>query len=75
MATLTVNELAEQLETSPRTTRKFLRSITPKDEQPGKGKRWSIEKRDIRGLKKKFSDFELEHMRQTADEVDASTED
>lgn len=74
MATLTVNELATQLETSPRTTRKFLRSITPKDEQPGKGKRWSIEKRDIRGLKKKFSDFELEHMRQTADE-DASTED
>ena len=68
MATLTVNELATQLETSPRTTRKFLRSITPKDEQPGKGKRWSIEKRDIRGLKKKFSDFELEHMRQTADE-------
>lgn len=74
MATLTVNELATQLETSPRTTRKFLRSITPKDEQPGKGKRWSIEKRDIRGLKKKFSDFELEHMRQTEVE-DASTED
>ena len=74
MATLTVNELATQLETSPRTTRKFLRSITPKDEQPGKGKRWSIEKRDIRGLKKKFSDFELEHMRQTADEVATETE-
>jgi hypothetical protein len=65
MATLTVNELATKLETSPRTTRKFLRTITPKDEQPGKGSRWQIEKRDVRSLTKKFADFQLEHMRET----------
>lgn len=59
MAQITVNELATTLEASPRTTRKFLRSITPKEEQPGKGKRWQIEKRDIRGLKKKFQDFQV----------------
>lgn len=79
MAQITVNELATTLETSPRTARKFLRSITAKDEQPGKGKRWSIEKRDVRSLTKKFADFQAEHMRSAdqaaADgEVDTETE-
>ncbi len=75
MAQMTVNELATKLETSPRTTRKFLRSITPKDEQPGKGSRWQIEKRDVRGLVKKFADFQKEHMQSPAEElVDAETE-
>ncbi|WNO27756.1 MerR-like helix-turn-helix DNA binding domain protein [Microbacterium phage Huwbert] len=74
MAQMTVNELATKLETSPRTTRKFLRSITPKDEQPGKGKRWSIEKRDVRGLVKKFADFQTEHMRGVDDDAVAETE-
>lgn len=63
MAQIQVTELAQELETSARTARKFLRSITPKDEQPGKGGRWKIEKRDIRGLKKKFTIFQEEHMR------------
>ena len=71
MAQINIKELAETLETSPRTTRKFLRSVTPKDEQPGKGGRWSIEKRDIRGLQKKFQVFQEEHMRNAAeDEVE-----
>lgn len=55
---ITVNDLATELNTDARTTRKFLRSITPKDEQPGKGARWSIEKRSVRGLKKQFTDFQ-----------------
>lgn len=63
MAQIQVTELAQELETSTRTARKFLRSITPKDEQPGKGGRWKIEKRDIRSLKKKFTTFQEEHMR------------
>jgi hypothetical protein len=74
MAQITVNELAEQLETSPRTARKFLRSITPKDEQPGKGSRWQIEKREIRGLVKKFATFQTEHMRGINDDAEAETE-
>ena len=57
MATITVTDLALELNTDERTTRKFLRSVTPADEQPGKGSRWSIEKRDIRSLKSKFSKF------------------
>lgn len=58
MATITVTELATELDTDARTTRKFLRSITPADEQPGKGARWSIEKREVRSLKSKFAKFE-----------------
>lgn len=58
MATITVTELATELTTDARTARKFLRSITPADAQPGKGSRWSIEKRDVRSLKSKFAKFE-----------------
>lgn len=74
MAQITVTELAEQLETSPRTARKFLRSITPKEEQPGKGSRWHIEKRDVRGLVKKFATFQTEHMRGEVDDHSDETE-
>lgn len=57
MATITVQDLAQELGTDARTTRKFLRSVTPKDDQPGKGSRWSIEKKEIRSLRKKFTAF------------------
>lgn len=58
MATITVAELATELGTDPRTARKFLRSITDADAQPGKGGRWSIEKREVRSMKSKFTKFE-----------------
>lgn len=75
MATITVTELAENLDTTPRTARKFLRSVTPEDKQPGKGGRWQIEKRDIRSLKKKFEDFLSEHTRQdTPEPAEEATE-
>ena len=54
MATITVTDLATELNTDARTARKFLRSVTPSEEQPGKGGRWQIEKRDIRSLRSKF---------------------
>lgn len=60
MATITVTDLALELNTDPRTTRKFLRSITPADAQPGKGSRWAIEKREVRSLKSKFTKFTAE---------------
>jgi len=74
MAQIKVTELAQELEANPRIVRKFLRSITPKDEQPGKGGRWQIEKRDVRSLKKKFSDFQAEHMRSASDDADGEVE-
>jgi hypothetical protein len=58
MATMTPAELATELGTDARTTRKFLRSITPRDAQPGKGSRWSIEKKQLRSLRTKFAAVE-----------------
>ena len=57
MATITVSDLALELDTDARTARKFLRSVTPADAQPGKGSRWEIEKRDVRSLRSKFTKF------------------
>jgi len=57
MATIDIATLATELDTDARTTRKFLRSITPADAQPGKGSRWAIEKREVRSLKSKFAKF------------------
>lgn len=42
MSTITTNEFAVHLGTTPRQARKFLRSVTDRDAQPGKGSRWSI---------------------------------
>jgi len=71
MATITVSELATELGTDPRTTRKFLRSITDADEQPGKGGRWSIEKKSVRSIKSKFAHYteELEAKRAANDDA------
>jgi len=57
MATITVSDLALELDTDARTARKFLRSITAADAQPGKGSRWAIEKREVRSMKSKFTKF------------------
>lgn len=60
MATITVAEFATELGTDARTARKFLRNITDADAQPGKGGRWSIEKREVRSLKSKFAKYTAE---------------
>lgn len=72
MAQITVKELSEELGTDGRTTRKFLRSHTEKDSHPGKGGRWSIEKRDVQGLKKKFKAWD--EARRTDEEPGTETE-
>jgi hypothetical protein len=55
--TIDIATLATTLDTDPRTARKFMRSITPADLQPGKGSRWAIEKREVAGLRKKFTAY------------------
>lgn len=55
MATINITELATELETSPRTARKFMREVTPAEEHPGKGGKWAIEKRQVRSLRSKFT--------------------
>jgi len=60
MATINVSESATIIEATPRDARKFLREVTPDEEQPGKGGRWAIEKRDIRSLRSKFAKWDAE---------------
>lgn len=57
--TMTPTEFAATVESDGRTVRKFLRSITPKDAQPGKGSRWSLPatKREVTKLQKQFREW------------------
>ena len=50
--------LAVELGSDARTVRKFLRSITPKEDQPGKGSRWGIEKKHLRSLRTQFAKWD-----------------
>lgn len=53
--TLTPKELAVELDATPRTVRKFLRSPQGMDMKVGKGQRWAIEAKNVRSLKTRFS--------------------
>lgn len=57
MATLTTTEIAADLDTTPRTLRKFLRADAKAqgNTTPGKGSRYAIEKRDMRALRSRFA--------------------
>jgi len=70
MTTLNISELSISLDTDPRTARKFLRTVTPADAQPGKGSRWVIEAKQVRSLKAQFKKFTA-----AQDEAKAARED
>lgn len=79
MATITAAELAAELGTDSKTTRRFLRDHFEIEAHPGKGKQWAIEKRDVRSLKSKFSKWEAAEAerkasRKTAEKVDTHPE-
>lgn len=76
MATITIAEFATALGTDPRTARKFMRSITPAESQPGKGGRWGIEKREVAPLKRKFAKYaaEVEAKREARNDAPAVDE-
>lgn len=69
MSTMTPTEFAAEVNSDGRTVRKFLRSITPKDEQPGKGSRWALPgtKRDITKLRKQFNEWSAKQAQEAAD--------
>lgn len=58
--TLTTKEVAEKLETTTRTLRKFVRSEVKEaggkigEDTPGKGGRYSFEAKEVAGMKKRF---------------------
>lgn len=55
--TLSAKEVARELGTDQRTLRKFLRAVTPKEDQPGQGNRWLIEPKDVKKLRKQFEEW------------------
>lgn len=55
--TLSAKEVARDLGTDARTFRKFLREVTPKEEQPGQGGRWTFTSKDVAKLKKQFGQW------------------
>lgn len=81
--TMTPTEFAATVDSDGRTVRKFLRSITPKDEQPGKGSRWALaaDKRSLTKLSKQFGDWTAKQAEEKAkrdaeaeSEVEAGTD-
>lgn len=64
--TLTTKEVAEKLDTDPRTLRRFLRSQASPVREVGKGNRYHIEARQFRTLKKAFIRWHSSHTRQQA---------
>jgi len=74
---VTPTELAVQFDTDGRTVRKFLRSITPRDEQPGKGGRWSIDgtAKNVNKLRKQFNDWHQKQLEERAERARKAAED
>lgn len=75
MATLTAKELAQDLGTDGRTVRKFLRSITPVEDRPGKGSRWTIERKEVRSLRTKFSKWNEDRVKAEAEDPEEIEDD
>lgn len=71
--TLSAKEVAIELKTDARTLRKFLREVTPKEDQPGQGGRWTFTKGDVKKLTKKFNDWAEKGAKGKADAVAEAT--
>lgn len=69
--TMTTKEVAAELETDPKTLRKFLRSEDSGVDGVGQGKRYEISAQKVRTLKKAFVTWAETHQKAN---VDASTE-
>lgn len=82
MSTLTTAEVATELATTPRTLRKFLRADARANDRadslPGKGSRYAIERRDLKGMKSRFAkwsaDEAIARAKRAADAAAAATD-
>lgn len=75
--TISTAEFAAALHTDPKTVRKYLRSVTPKDEQPGKGSRWALPgtKTAITKHTKQFAAWTEQEAKRNADRLAAKAQD
>lgn len=71
---LTTAEVAAELDTDPRTLRKFLRSDASPLDSVGKGSRYAIEKRSIRSLRSKFAKWDEARNADKGDDAPEATE-
>lgn len=75
--TMTPAEFAVTVDSDGRTVRKFLRSITPRDEQPGKGSRWELDgtKRSVASLTKQFRKWQADQAQAAAERAAKAAQD
>ena len=80
-ATLSTKEVAEQLGTDARTLRKFLRHETTEaggtigEDTPGKGGRYSLEARSVKGLQKRFDAWYATRSAKAESDTEEDTEE
>lgn len=76
-ATMTPSELSTELSSDPKTVRKFLRSITPREGQPGKGSRWAVpaNKSQLTKLRKQFTEWDAAQKAARAERAQKAAED
>ena len=76
-ATITPKDLATALGSDARTTRKFLRDSTPREDHPGKGGRWEIDgtKRSITAFRKSFAKWQAEQAAKAAARAEQAAKD
>jgi len=78
MAVMTTTEIAAEWEITPRTLRKFLRSDFRAremgDSLPGKGSRYAIEKKELRGLHSRFLKWDAAEKEARANRAKESAE-
>jgi hypothetical protein len=76
-STMTTKDFAAALSTDPRTVRKYLRSVTPKSEQPGKGSRWELPgtKTAIAKHRKQFTKWTEDEAKRNADRLAKAAKD
>lgn len=68
MSSMTPTEFAATVNSDGKTVRKFLRAITPKEDQPGKGSRWALPagKREVAKLTKQFNEWSAKQAEERA---------
>lgn len=71
---ITPKELAQKLDTDPRTVRKFLRKNARDNgsETPGKGSRWEIDSKTVPALRKGFKIWNDARTQDADESTDAS---
>lgn len=78
MAQFTTAEVAEKFDTTPRTLRKFLRADARGrdlgDTLPGKGSRYAIQGKDLKGLQGRFKKWQAAEAEARAARAQAAAE-